>query len=275
MGTRLLFLAVIVTILSSLAFAGPQVVVSDPTCNGSEIALTSNSFSFTFTGQASLTFCNTTSTTFSSLNFTIGSPTAFDLGGFYCGAPDAYSSAAFDYCLVLDPNHPNAGNNSQLYGGGFGVNPTEEVVHQFVTSYPFPVAGPSHDGPSNFYQNGTCFFGCQTNNVGTDMGNLVNLSFNLFDPLHIRPFLCVNLSLPNLPCGLLPNHEFTLTFECDPNNTHTNNPCTSLPLGSGVSFQGGANPDQVNFPPAVPEPATLILVASAGIPAFLRRWKKR
>jgi len=278
MGTRLLFLAVILTIFSSLAFAGPQVVVSDPICNGTETALTSNSFSFTYNGQASLTFCNTTNTTFSSLNFTI-SATSIDIGGFYCGAPDPSSPlpAAFDYCLVLDPTHPNAGNNNQLYGGGLGVNPTEQVVHQFVTSYPFPLFGPSHDGPSSFYQNDTCYFGCQTNSVGGDTGSLVNLSFNLFDPLNIRPAICLNLPLPNLPCGLMPNHEFTLTFACDPSNTNTNSgsSCTPLDPGSGVSFQGASNPDQVNFPAAVPEPATLMLVASAGIPAFLRRRKKR
>jgi hypothetical protein len=274
MGNRLLFLAVMVAMFSSLAFAGPQVVVSDPICNGSEIALNSNAFSFTFNGQTSLTFCNTTSSAFTSLNFTISSPNLFDLGGFYCGAPDNPQTAAFDYCLVLDPNHANAGNNSQLFGGTLGVNPTEQVVHQFVTSYPLPVLGGSHDGPTDFYQNNDCYFGCQTNNVGSDMGSAVNLSFNLLDPLHIRPGICLALPLPNVPCGLLPGHEFTLTFDCDPNNTTTNNPCTSLPLGSGVSFQAAVNPNQVDFPAAVPEPATLMLVASAGIPAFLRRRKK-
>jgi len=274
MGSRLLFAVAIVVLCTSSAFAGPQIVISDPGCSGG-INLNGGSYSFTFSGQTSLTFCNNGATTLTSLNFTISSPTTqFDLAGFYCGAPDNPQTAAFDYCLVLDPSQANAGNNNQLFGGTLGVNPTERVVHQFVTDYPIPVFGGSHDGPTDFYQHNDCFFGCQTNNIGPDTGNVVNLSFNLLDPLHIRPGICLALPLPNVPCGLLPGHEFTLTFACDTSNTTGDRACTNLPTGAGVSFQGAANPDQINFPAAVPEPTTLILMATAGIPALLRRRRK-
>ena len=107
MGSRLLFAVAIVVLCTSSAFAGPQLVISDPLCTGSDIPLVGGSYSFTFTGQNSLTFCNTGTSTLTSLNFTISAGTSFDLGGFYCGAPDAYQTAAFDYCLVLDPTQPN------------------------------------------------------------------------------------------------------------------------------------------------------------------------
>jgi hypothetical protein len=277
----LLALATVV-LFSNLAFAGPQIVISDPLCNGSEIDLNSPGYSFTFSGQASLTFCNTTSNTFTSLNFTISAPTSFDLSGFYCGAPDAYSTAAFDYCLVLDPSQANQGLNNHLFGGNLGVNPQELVVHQFVTTYPkptFPYIPFQHDGPTKFYQTDQCYFGCQTNSVGSDDGTSVHLSFNLLNPFELRPELCLaSIALPSIPCGLLPNHQFTLTFACDAGNTTDGGepkiPCTDLPDGTTVSFVGSANPNQVDFPTAVPEPATLLLVATAGIPAFLRRRKK-
>lgn len=279
MGTRLLLALAAVVLFSNLAFAGPQIVISDPLCTGSEIALGSASYSFSFTGQTSLTFCNTTDSTFSSLNFTISAPSAFDLSGFYCGAPDDHTTAAFDYCLVLDPNQANQGN-SGLFGHNFGVNPQELVVHQFVTTYPkptFPFVPFLHDGPSDFYQDNTCFFGCQTHNVGTITGDQVHLSFNLLTPFELRPAICLQFNQEaTVPCGLLPNHQFTLTFACDPNNSSTDNPipCTSLPEGSGVSFLAGVDPDQVTFPAPVPEPTTLLLVATAGIPALLRRRKR-
>jgi hypothetical protein len=278
MGLRLLLAVAIVVLCTSSAFAGPQLVISDPLCTGSEINLGAGSYSFTYNGQASLTFCNTTSSTFTDLNFTISASSAFDLSGFYCGAPDAYQTAAFDYCLVLDPNQANAGNNSQLYGGNLGVNPQELVLHQFVTSYPkstFPFIPLQHDGPTKFYQQNNCFFGCQTNNVGSVTDDTVHLSFNLLNPLQLRPELCLaSIALPTVPCGLLPGHQFTLTFACDPANTDTRNPCTSLPDGAGVALVGNTSPNQVTFPTPVPEPTSLILMASAGIPALLRRRRK-
>lgn len=280
MGTRLLLAFATVVLFSNLAFAGPQIVISDPLCNGSEIGLNSGSYSFTFNGQASLTFCNTTSSTFTSLNFTISAPTAFDLSGFYCGSPDDYTSAAFDSCLVLDPNQAApGGQNGNLFYGNL-LQPNELAIHQFVTSYPkptFPWLPLLHDGPSDFYQDNTCYYGCQTHNVGSISGNEVHLSFDLLTPLELRPAICLQFNQEtNLPCGLLPNHQFTLTFACDPNNTGdgTAIPCTSLPDGSGVSFLASTGSDQVNFPTPVPEPTTLLLVATAGIPAFLRRRKK-
>lgn len=279
MGSRLFFAALILVMFSSLAFAGPQIVISDPICNGStpgDINLGSNTYAFVYNGQASFTFCNTTTTTFTALNFTISTPTPIDLSGFYCGAPDAFLNAAFDYCLVLDPNRANQGKNSQLFGQ---ATPSELVVHQFVTSYPlFPDIGPFHDTPTKFYQNNNCFFGCQTNNVGSLIDNLVNLSFNLYTPLNVRPENCLDQFGVQIPCGLRPNHEFTITFACDPKNTpaggHPLIPCTSLPDGSGVSFEGFPAGNQVTFPAAVPEPTTLTLLATAGIPALLRRRRK-
>jgi hypothetical protein len=282
MGSRVLFLALAVALFSSMAFAGPQIVISDPLCTHApgEIDLGSGAFSFTFNGQSSLTFCNTTAQTFTSLNFTITMPTAVNLGGFYCGAPDS-GAAAFDYCMVLDPNKPNQGNGG-LFGHNFGVNPQELVVHQFVTTYAtlFPPAI-KHDTPTSFYQNGTCFFGCTPGTtVGTDPSNILNLSFDIVNPLGLRPELCSNsIATPVIPCGLLPNHEFTLTLACDPKNTidggHPAIPCTSLPDGSGVSLEGFNNPNQVTFPTAVPEPTSLALLATAGIPALLRRRRKK
>lgn len=281
MGTRLLLAVAFLVLFSSVAFAGPQIVISDPLCTGSEISLSSASYSFSFNGQTSLTFCNTTSSTFTSLNFTISTPAAIDLSGFYCGAPDTSTMAAFDSCLVLDPNQAApAGQNGQLYYGNI-LQPDELVAHQFVTTYfkpTFPFI--FHDGPSDFYQDNTCYYGCQTHNVGSISSDLVHLSFDLLTPLNLRPAICSDPNVANLitnvPCGLLPNHQFTLTFACDPDNTGdgTSIPCTSLPNGSGVSFVASPSPDQVNFPAAVPEPTTLVLFATAGIPAFLRRRKK-
>ena len=75
MGSRLFFAALIVVMFSSLAFAGPQIVISDPLCNGSEMALDpSGHASFVYSGQTTLTICNTGSTTFTALNFTINTP---------------------------------------------------------------------------------------------------------------------------------------------------------------------------------------------------------
>ncbi len=282
MGSRVLYLALAVVLFSSMAFAGPQIVINDPLCNGTEIPLgPSGTFSFTYTGQSSLTFCNTTSNTFTSLNFTITAPTNFDLNGFYCGSPDDTTTAAFDYCLVLDPKHAApAGQNAQLYGNtpppfaGLGGNPNELVVHQFVTSYPLPVAGPNHDTPSSFYQNDQCFFGCPT--VGSDMTDQAHLSFDLLqDPGGLRAALCQAQLIPALPCGLLANHQFTMTLGCDEANITGNHPCTPLPPGSTISLQAFNGPDQVTFPTTVPEPATLTLLATAGIPALLRRRKKK
>jgi hypothetical protein len=281
MGSRLLFAVAILVLCTSSAFAGPQIVISDPLCTGSssEISLTSPGYSFTFSnGQASLTFCNNTTTTFTSLNFTISSATQFDLGGFYCGAPDDHTVAAFDSCLVLDPTTgAPAGQNGQLFYGN-QLQPNELVLHQFVTSYPkptFPYIPFSHDGPSDFYQNNDCYYGCGS--VVSQLGNEVHLSFDLLTPLNLRPAICLQFNQEtNIPCGLLPNHQFTLTFACDPNNTGTGTaiPCDSLPDGAGVSFLASTSPDQVTFPAPVPEPTTLLLIASAGIPAFLRRRKK-
>ena len=278
MGSRLFLAALIVVMFSSLAFAGPQIVISDPICNGSEIALdASGHASFVFNGQNSLTFCNTGTTTFTALNFTISTPSPIDLSGFYCGAPNAFLSAAFDYCLVLDPNQANQGLNAQLFGQ---ATPTEFVVHQFVTSYPlFPDIGPTHDTPNRFYQTNRCFFGCQTNNQGSVIDDLVNLSFNLYTPFNVRPVNCLDAFNIPVPCGLRPNHQFTLTFDCDPGNVssdtnHPAIPCTDLPDGTGISMQGFPTGNQITFPAAVPEPATLALIAGAGIPALLRRRRK-
>ena len=277
MGSRLFFAALIVVMFSSLAFAGPQIVISDPICNGSEINLSTNTYAFVYNGQASFTFCNTTNTTFTALNFTIATPTPIDVSGFYCGAPNAFLTAAFDYCLVLDPNQANQpGVNAQLFGQ---ATPNEFVVHQFVTSYPFfPDIGPIHDTPNRFYQTNRCFFGCQTNNQGGVIDDLVNLSFNLYTPLNVRPENCLDQFNIPVPCGLRPNHEFTITFACDPQNTTEGGrpviPCSDLPDGSTVSFVGFPAGDQITFPAAVPEPATIALIAGAGIPALLRRRKK-
>ena len=277
MGSRVLVAVVVVLLFSSVAFAGPQLVISDPNCTGSEIQLMSGGYSFTYNGEASFTFCNASSQTFTSLNFTISLPTSFDLSGFYCGSPDNYSTAAFDYCLVLDPTQSApAGQNANLYGNnlGLGGQPTELVVHQFVTSYPVPVVGPGHDTPTSFYQNDQCFFGCPT--TSGDMGDQVHLSFNLLkDVGGIRAALCQAEIIPALPCGLLSDHQFTLTLGCDQANVTGSHPCVPLPTGSGVSFQAFTNQDQVTFPAPVPEPTTLVLLATAGIPAIWRRRKQR
>jgi hypothetical protein len=245
--------------LTSAAFAGPQIVISDPFCsnnpNSGEIPLSQGTYSFTLNGPATLTFCNTSTSpaaTFQHLNFAIQFASSIDLASLYCGGPNTpYSSPnggnypAFDYCAVLDPNQPNTTSGKEPYSG---QDVTGKLVHEFVIAH--------NDTPNSFFNDGTCYYGCSAPN--SDLGSLVYLSFNL---------------VPNSNfTGLLPGRTFSITLDC----SSTNDPNCNDDLFKGASFafnvdSGLNSTDFPNTP--VPEPATLTMLAGGGVAALVRRRK--
>jgi hypothetical protein len=250
---------------TGLAFAGPQISVSDPDCthSGSEIQLTTNNFSFTLGSQTTITFCNATQDTWQSLNFTVQLGSNIDLAGIYCGGPSDLPHSAFDYCMVLDPSQPIEGTEPK-----YGNEINSFLVHEFS-------AVPDGDKPTDFYNTpNRCFYGCALKSDGSPgtqitnvIGSVVQFSFNLRPQL---TFASVNANEPNAPNGLLPNEQFTLSFDC----SVSSGGCDPWSGNTVFSFVASTSPNTTDFPTTVPEPATLVLMASAGIPAFLRRRKK-
>ncbi len=257
MGARLLFIALLVTILSSVAFAGPQVVVSDPFCSNppgsnNEILLNSGNYSFTVNGATTLTFCNFSNpgVTFEHLNLAITFATAIDLSSIYCGGPNSPSGSPetpgyppFNYCAVMDPNvaptGPEPFSNQALAG---------KLIHEFVVD--------NGDTPNNFFNNDSCTFGCPS---VAYIGNSVYLSFNVGGP--------------NPHSGLLRGDTFTINLGCSPTDGVDPNCSNDLFKNASFTFNVDSNPSSTQFPSTVPEPATIVLLATAGIPALLRRKK--
>ncbi|HET9696919.1 MAG TPA: PEP-CTERM sorting domain-containing protein [Terriglobales bacterium] len=264
MGSRLVLAVLFVIMVTSAAFAGPQIVISDPFCSNppgsnNEILLNSGNYSFTVNGPTTLTFCNFSNpgVTFAHLNMAITFGSTINLASLYCGGPNSPSPTPetpgyppFNYCAVMDPNVAPSGpepfSNQALAG---------KLIHEFVVD--------NGDTPNNFFNNDQCFFGC--NPSVAYLGNTVYLSFN------------VGGQHPQT--GLLRGDTFAITLGCSAPVTNLANipdpNCNDdLFKDATFSFNVGSNPSSTQFPTTVPEPATLTLLGAAVIPAFLRRRKK-
>jgi hypothetical protein len=266
---RLLVALCALLFITTFAFAGPQIAVSDPSCSGTETQLHSNTFAFTFDpAHQTLTFCNATQDTWKSLNFTIAFTTPINISGIYCGGTDNFATSAFDYCMVLDPSKPQSGQDPKYHQT---IN--SKLLHEFVVS--------NGDTPKKFFATTpSCFFGCDPA-APLDVQSLVQLSFNL------RPSLLRNDNnncdgeqegsqqegaSDFRACGLLSNHQFTISLGCPTGVIG----CDSWSTGGTPIFfaQASTSPNTTTFP-NVPEPSTIALLAGAGIPALLRRFRRR
>jgi hypothetical protein len=235
-ASRLLGLLFVLLFCSTFALAGPPIAISDPGCPDGGIALdASGAASFTVgIGTPSVTICNTTSGE---------------------GAVDYRSlnfTINFASSVFLDGIYcgaPDTGPAAFDYCNVLDPSNGDALVNHFVAGV---------DTPSSFYADG----GPSEELSGT----LAHLSFNLFDP--ILSFATFESEFD--PRGLQAGDSVTIFFTCT--DTESRNGCEPIQAGSGVSLLASTSTNTGIFP--VPEPATILLIAGAGLPMAFRRFRK-
>jgi hypothetical protein len=248
--SRPIFLLFGLLLFTTFAFAGPQIAVSDPNCNGTEtINMTGPTATYVITAPTGqITVCNGTGMDFTNLNFTLSFPSQLNLATIYCGGPDQ-GAAPFDYCNVFDPANQDS------------------LIHTFSVA--------NGDTPSSFYGDYSCAFGCD-GPVPDIPGSLVHLSLNLFSESRNYSFLDKD---DQNPCdlsgsGLLSNCRFTITFAC-PDISDGAVSCDPIPVGTGIAFTASNINDNPLFPAPVPEPASIFLTSGVVVPVLVRKFRKR